>query len=68
MSIDGNQLIVGASEDIESLGAAYLYEGPAPFTTAVPTLNEWAMIAMAGFLGLLGMYAFRKRFLDNYRA
>ena len=60
VSIDGNQLIVGASGDDELLGAAYLYGGFFRNSAAVPTLNQWAMIAMTGFLRLLGMYAFRK--------
>jgi hypothetical protein len=69
-SIDGHQLIVGANGVDGAAGpltgAAYLYDDPQPPTRAVPTLNQYAMIVTAGLLGLLGMYAVRKRFLTNF--
>ncbi len=72
VSLDGHELIVGASGVDGAAGsftgAAYLYGNPVPPTRAVPTLNEWAMIVTAGLLGLFGMYAARKRFLTNYEA
>ncbi len=70
-SIDGNQLIVGANGVDGAAGpltgAAYLYGNPVPPTRAVPTLNQWAIIAMTGFLGLVGVYAIRKRLLTDHQ-
>jgi len=70
-SIDGNQLIVGANGVDGAAGpltgAAYLYGNPVPPTRAVPTLNGLAIIAMTGFLGLVGVYAMRKRSLTDHQ-
>jgi len=48
----------GAACDIE----AYEFQVG---VTEVPTLSEWGMIIMAGFLGLISLYAIRRRLVRH---
>lgn len=65
VSLDGNQLIVGAAGVDRAAGsftgAAYLYENIVPFVRPVPTLNQWSVIIMTLLLGFLAINTIRKR-------
>ena len=65
VSLDGNQLIVGASgvdgAAGTNTGAAYLYESPPPVVRNVPTLSGWAFLLLAIFLGSLAVYTIRMK-------
>ena len=65
VSLDGNQLIVGAAGVDGAAGsftgAAYLYENIVPFVRPVPTLNQWSVIIMTLLLGFLAINTIRKR-------
>jgi len=39
--------------------------GSIPAPLAIPTLNQWGMIIMAGFLGLVALYAIRRRLVKH---
>jgi len=44
----------------------YCFEQPqSPPPTVIPTLTQWGMIIMAGFLGLVALYAIRRRLVKH---
>ena len=62
--IDGSNVdpegLILTVEDAESC-MARLIQGCSLNTRNIPTLSQWGMIAMAGVLGLIGLYAAMRR-------
>ncbi len=51
----------GNLENGDGCSSACLVEELPPTVTAVPTLSEWGLIAMAGILGIVGFMVIRRR-------
>ncbi len=72
VSLDGNELIVGASGVDGAAGsftgAAYLYDNPQAVVRNVPTLNAWALIFLAVLLGVISALVIRKSRSNYYSA
>ena len=51
----------GNVEDGDGCSSACLVEEPPPTVTAIPTLSQWGLIAMAGIFGIVGFMVMRRR-------
>ena len=69
VSLDGNQLIVGAAGVDGAAGnftgAAYLYENPQPVVRNVPALSGWAVFILALSLGVFASLSIRRHAMDK---
>lgn len=60
---DGSLTVIG--QTVLGLDAIVFFDDcngePMPTTSAIPTLSEWGLIAMAGILGIIGLLVIRRR-------